>query len=126
YARQQIKPTDWYFKCHFHQDPVMPGSLGVEAILQAMQVYALQLDLGQHLKSPRFGQLIDHEVIWKYRGQIPQPDDQTEMYLEVHLSKVEIGNDKVTLIGDASLWKPNLRIYDVKNVAVCLLDSTQL
>jgi len=91
------------------------------------------------LKSPRFGQLIDHEVIWKYRGQIPQPeviwkyrgqipqpDDQTEMYLEVHLSKVEIGNDKVTLIGDASLWKPNLRIYDVKNVAVCLLDSTQL
>jgi len=126
YARKQIKPTDWYFKCHFHQDPVMPGSLGVEAILQAMQVYALQLDLGQHLKSPRFGQLIDHEVIWKYRGQIPQPDDQTEMYLEVHLSKVEIGNDKVTLIGDASLWKPNLRIYDVKNVAVCLLDSTQL
>ncbi|RKZ66365.1 MAG: 3-hydroxyacyl-[acyl-carrier-protein] dehydratase FabA [Candidatus Parabeggiatoa sp. nov. 3] len=124
YARKQIKPTDWYFKCHFHQDPVMPGSLGVEAILQAMQVYALQLDLGQHLKSPRFGQLIDHEVIWKYRGQIPQPDDQTEMYLEVHLSKVEIGNDKVTLMGDASLWKPNLRIYEVKNVAVCLLEST--
>ncbi len=125
YAKKQVKPTDWYFKCHFHQDPVMPGSLGVEAILQAMQVYALQLDLGKHLKSPRFGQLLNHEIVWKYRGQIPQPNDQTEMYLEVHMSKVEIGNDKVTLIGDASLWKPNLRIYEVKNVAVCLLESTQ-
>ncbi|NEQ65329.1 MAG: NAD-dependent epimerase/dehydratase family protein, partial [Symploca sp. SIO2D2] len=36
YARKDIKPTDWYFKCHFYQDPVMPGSLGVEAMLQAM------------------------------------------------------------------------------------------
>jgi len=123
YARKQVKSTDWYFKCHFHQDPVMPGSLGVEAILQAIQVYALQLDLGKNLKSPHFGQLIDHEIIWKYRGQIPQPDAHTEMYLEVHLSKVEIGNDKVTLIGDASLWKPNMRIYEVKNVAICLLES---
>lgn len=102
----------------------MPGSLGVEAILQAMQVYALQLDLGKHLKSPRFAQLIDHEIIWKYRGQIPQPEVHTDMYLEVHLSKVEISNDKVTLIGDASLWKPKLRIYEVKNVAVCLLESS--
>jgi hypothetical protein len=47
------------------------------------------------------------------------------MYLEVHLSKVEIGKDKVTLMGDASLWKPNLRIYEVKNAAICLLESTQ-
>jgi len=123
YAKKQVKPTDWYFKCHFHQDPVMPGSLGVEAILQAMQVYALQLDLGKQFKSPRFVQLIDHEIIWKYRGQIPQPDDHTEMYLEVHLSKVAIDNDKVTVIGDASFWKPNLRIYEVKDVAICLLES---
>jgi PfaB family protein len=123
YAKKEVKLTDWYFKCHFHQDPVMPGSLGIEAILQAMQLYALQLDLGKHLKSPRFEQLIDHEIIWKYRGQIPQPEDHTEMYLEVHLSKVESGKDKVTLIGDASLWKPNLRIYEVKNVAVCLFPS---
>jgi len=125
YAKKEVKLTDWYFRCHFHQDPVMPGSLGVEAIMQAMQVYALQLDLGKHLKSPRFGQLIDHEIIWKYRGQIPQPDAHTEMYLEVHLSTVEIGNDKVTLIGDASLWKPNMRIYEVQNAAICLLESTQ-
>ncbi len=123
YANKEVKLTDWYFKCHFHQDPVMPGSLGVEAILQAMQVYALQLDLGKHLKSPRFAQVIEHEIVWKYRGQIPQPDVSTDMYLEVHLSKVEIGTDKVTLIGDASLWKPKLRIYEVKNVAVCLVNG---
>lgn len=121
YARKEVKPNDWYFKCHFYLDPVMPGSLGIEAILQAMQVYALQFDLGKQFKSPRFVQLIDHQIIWKYRGQIPH--GHTEMYLEVHISKVDITPNKVTLIGDASLWKPNLRIYEVKDIALCLVES---
>ncbi|MBN3927939.1 PfaB family protein [Nostoc sp. NMS4] len=121
YAQKEVKPTDWYFKCHFYLDPVMPGSLGVEAILQAMQAYALHLDLGKQMKSPRFVPVMDHQVVWKYRGQIPQT--QTLMYLEVHISKIDITEEKITLVGDASLWKPNLRIYEVKNVAICLMES---
>ncbi|AFY47240.1 polyketide synthase family protein [Nostoc sp. PCC 7524] len=121
YATKEVKPTDWYFKCHFYLDPVMPGSLGVEAILQAMQAYALHLDLGKYMKSPRFVPVIDHQVIWKYRGQIPHT--QTQMYLEIHISRLEITEDKVTLVGDASLWKPNLRIYEIKDVAICLVES---
>lgn len=121
HAKKQVKPTDWYFKCHFHLDPVMPGSLGIEAILQAMQVYALELNLGKHLQSPRFVQLAEHQIVWKYRGQIPH--GQNEMYLEVHISKIESTPDKVTIIGDASLWKPNLRIYEVKDAAICLVES---
>jgi 3-hydroxymyristoyl/3-hydroxydecanoyl-(acyl carrier protein) dehydratase len=122
YARKEVQPTDWFFRCHFHQDPVMPGSLGVEAILQAMQLYALQYDLGKQFKSPRFKQIVDHETIWKYRGQIPH--EQIEMYLEVHLSKVEIGKDRVTVVGEASLWKPKMRIYEIKNVGFVIEDST--
>ena len=43
-----------------------------------MEVYALHLGLGKHLKSPRFVPVTNHKTIWKYRGQIPQ--GQTEMY----------------------------------------------
>ena len=57
----------------------MPGSLGVEAMLQAMQVYALHLDLGKHFKNPRFLHFLDRKTIWKYRGQIPP--EHPEMYL---------------------------------------------
>jgi 3-hydroxymyristoyl/3-hydroxydecanoyl-(acyl carrier protein) dehydratase len=121
YGHKEVKPSDWYFKCHFYLDPVMPGSLGVEAILQAMQAYALHLDLGKHLKSPQFVPVVNHQVIWKYRGQIPH--GQTQMYLEVHISRVEVTEEKVMLVADASLWKPNLRIYEVKDVAVCLVES---
>ena len=99
----------------------MPGSLGVEAMLQAMQVYALHFDLGKHLKSPRFMQLLAHKTVWKYRGQIAPK--HPKMYLEVHLSKIDIHSDKVMIMGDASLWKPKLRIYEVKDLAICLVNE---
>ena len=41
YAYKKVNPDDWYFPCHFHQDPVMPGSLGLEAVIQAMQALSL-------------------------------------------------------------------------------------
>ena len=70
HATRFMKPYDWFFTCHFYQDPVMPGSLGVEAILQAMQAFALQQGLGKDFVSPAFVQLPNHKTMWKYRGQI--------------------------------------------------------
>lgn len=121
YARKSITPQDWYFPFHFYQDPVMPGALGVESIIQAMQAYALQLDLGKSFKNPRFGQAINHEITWKYRGQIT-PENHL-MSLEVHISNIEVASDRITIIGDASLWKEDLRIYEIKDIALCLVEA---
>ena len=57
YAERTIDPSDWFFQFHFHQDPVMPGSLGVEAIIELMQTYALNKDLGAGFRNPKFGQI---------------------------------------------------------------------
>lgn len=121
YATRQINPADWFYKCHFYQDAVMPGSLGIEAILQAMQVFAIEQNLGRHLKSPRFGLLFDHNLAWKYRGQIT-PDNR-QMSLEIHLNRVEIGERQVILTGEACLWKDQLRIYEIKQVGLALYDA---
>jgi len=99
----------------------MPGSLGVEAILQAMQLYALHQNLGAHLKSPYFSHLSDHKITWMYRGQIIPDNDK--MALEIHISNVESSHNQVTLVGDASLWKDDMRIYEVKGIAIRLLSS---
>ncbi|MGL4711791.1 MAG: 3-hydroxyacyl-[acyl-carrier-protein] dehydratase FabA, partial [Shewanella sp.] len=56
YAERTIDPSDWFFQFHFHQDPVMPGSLGVEAIIELMQTYAIDQDLGAGFKNSKFGQ----------------------------------------------------------------------
>lgn len=120
YAEKTIDKNDWFFPCHFHQDPVMPGSLGVEAILQAMQLWALDNELGKDFKSPRF----IHElstVKWKYRGQII-PDNKI-MSLDVHISKVEKLNGKVVIYANASLYKDGLRIYELADAQVALCEA---
>ncbi|HRF98649.1 MAG TPA: hypothetical protein PLZ51_25750, partial [Aggregatilineales bacterium] len=71
YASADVVASDWYFKNHFHQDPVMPGSIGVETALQAVQAYAIETGLGKQFKTPRFAQVGGgHTVVWRYRGQM--------------------------------------------------------
>ncbi len=38
-AEQDIRPDAWYFQCHFRNDPVQPGCLGVDAIWQLLGFY---------------------------------------------------------------------------------------
>jgi 3-hydroxymyristoyl/3-hydroxydecanoyl-(acyl carrier protein) dehydratase len=121
YASVAVDPSAWYYPCHFYQDPVMPGSLGVEAIVQAMQAYVLENDLGNTLRSPRFGLPTAQPMLWRYRGQIVPTNRQME--LEVHLNTPQILPGQVNLSGDASLWVDGLRIYELKNVAVAVQEG---
>lgn len=116
HATKFVMPYEWFYTCHFYQDPVMPGSLGVEAILQAMQVYALQQDLGKDFTNPKFVQLPNHETVWKYRGQILT--HVREMQLEVHFKSIEMQNGQLRIIADASLWNDEVRIYHVTDLAL--------
>ena len=119
-ATKKVDPTDWFFPCHFFQDPVMPGSLGVESIIQAMRIFTLQQDLGKEMTSPLFAN-VPGVTRWTYRGQIT-PDDQT-MDIEVHIKKIEKNGPQVTLLADASLWKNKIRIYQVIDAALALVEA---
>jgi 3-hydroxymyristoyl/3-hydroxydecanoyl-(acyl carrier protein) dehydratase len=120
YADRKIDEKDWYFKCHFYQDPVMPGSLGVESVMQALEVFALHQDLGKEFTSPGFTQIED-TIVWKYRGQINPEIDA--MAIEVHITRIEKKADRVTIIGDAGLWKDRVRIYEIKDIGLCLEEA---
>ena len=120
YATRFIKPWEWFFACHFYQDPVMPGSLGVEAMLQAVRAFVLAEGLGNHLKSPVFSHPENHKTAWKYRGQILRQD--REMSLEVHIKCIESKEQRIIVTGDGSLWNGNMRIYEVTDLAVVLVD----
>lgn len=119
-GEREIDATDWFFRYHFHQDPVMPGSLGVEAIIEIMQAYALKNDLGAGFTNPRFIAPLS-TVVWKYRGQIT-PENR-HMTLDVHIIDIVRENGKVTVIGDANLSKDGLRIYEVKDIVLSIVEA---
>lgn len=115
-AVRPVHADDWFFQYHFHLDPVMPGSLGVEAVLQAMQEWAVDAGLGADLVDPEFVLPTGIATSWRYRGQILADDG--EMTLEVHIKDVERRDNRVRVIGDASVWKPGMRIYELLDVAI--------
>lgn len=120
YGERTVDATDWFFRYHFHQDPVMPGSLGVEAIIELLQTYALKNDLGAGFENPRFIAPVT-TVVWKYRGQITPLNKQ--MSLDVHITDIIREDGEVRLVGDANLSKDGLRIYEVKDIVLSIVES---
>ena len=125
YANTIINPEAWFFKNHFYQDPVMPGSIGVETILQAMQAYAIETRLGDGLTNPHFAQVDSesvpggHNIVWRYRGQILSDSDKS--HIEANIKRIEKTPGKVVIYADASLWRDKLRIYEVKDIALAIV-----
>jgi len=120
YGERTIDASDWFFRYHFHQDPVMPGSLGVEAIIELLQTYALKNDLGAEFSNPRFVAPLTN-VVWKYRGQITPLNKQ--MSLDVHITDIIREKGEVRLVGDANLSKDGLRIYEVKDIVLSIVEA---
>jgi PfaB family protein len=70
---KHVDPTEWFFKAHFHQDPVCPGSLGLESFQQLLKVVAAKrwgAPPGTRFESLGICDL--HR--WTYRGQILPTD----------------------------------------------------
>ena len=64
-----VDPAAWFFEAHFYQDPVWPGSLGLEAFVQLLKVYAVdRWDLGEDTEFAMTTGPDPHR--WTYRGQI--------------------------------------------------------
>ncbi|MDE0792551.1 MAG: PfaB family protein [SAR324 cluster bacterium] len=120
YARKEVNPKDWFFPCHFHEDPVMPGSLGLEAIIQTLQAFSLQKGLGASFLNPRFSPVMS-KVVWKYRGQIlPQ---NKFMQLELHVKNIAQKDGEVIISADANLWREDLRIYEISDIVLGISEA---
>jgi PfaB family protein len=65
-----VDPSAWFFKAHFYQDPVWPGSLGLEAMQQLLKAFALdrwpELAATHRFEPIAIG--VTHK--WTYRGQV--------------------------------------------------------
>lgn len=49
-SEKKIKSNDWFFKCHFLNEPVMPGTLQIEAMLQSIVTTLYLIDKNEKNK----------------------------------------------------------------------------
>ena len=120
-ACKRVDPAEWFFEAHFFQDPVMPGSLGLEAFVQALQLFARE----------RFGSLVEthrFEVLalgqthrWQYRGQVLQ---QTSLVtVQAEIVRVEEGPEPL-VVANGQLLADGKVIYVMKDFGLRLKKET--
>ncbi|HHN67438.1 MAG TPA: 3-hydroxyacyl-[acyl-carrier-protein] dehydratase FabA [Thermopetrobacter sp.] len=115
-AELDINPDLWFFACHFNDDPVMPGCLGLDAMWQLVGFY-----LGW-LGNPGRGRALGSGEV-KFFGQV-LPDAKLVEYI-IQPKRV-ISRRLVMGIADAELKVDGKQIYTAKDLRVGLFKPEEM
>jgi 3-hydroxymyristoyl/3-hydroxydecanoyl-(acyl carrier protein) dehydratase len=114
---KKVDPAEWFFKAHFYQDPVCPGSLGLESFINLMKAAARKRwpDLPADARFESMALGARHQ--WIYRGQIVPRNGLVTV--EAHITAAD--DAARTIKADGFLVVDGLVIYQMKDFAVKLV-----
>lgn len=114
-AELDITPDLWFFDCHFRNDPVMPGCLGVDAMWQLVGFF-----LGW-MGGPGRGRALGAGEV-KFTGQVTPANKKVTYRIDM---KRVIMRKLVMGIADAVMEVDGKEIYSAKDLRVGLFTSTE-
>ncbi len=111
---KKVNPGEWFFKAHFYQDPVCPGSLGLESFINLMKAAARQRwkDLPPGARFEAMALNEKHQ--WIYRGQIVQKNK----LITVEAAITGADDQRKLLRADGFLIVDGLVIYQMKDFTI--------
>ena len=114
---KKVDPEEWFFHAHFYQDPVCPGSLGVESFLQLIRFFLIEkFSLASDQYQPVMTENHPHE--WVYRGQIIPSN--SAIIVQAHIKEVLMDETGYTATADGALCVDGICIYEMKNFSMSL------
>ena len=113
-AELNIKKDMWFFDCHFKEDPVMPGCLGLDAMWQLVRFY-----LGW-LGEPGKGRALGVNSV-KFTGEVLK-NVKIARY-QVDMKRILKKEGAVVGLADGILFADNKSIYEAENLKVGLFKS---
>ncbi len=110
-AELDIKEKLWFFDCHFKEDPVMPGCLGLDAMWQLVGFY-----LGW-VGEPGKGRALGVNTV-KFTGEVLK-NVKIAKY-QVNMKRILKKEGAVVGLADGILFSDNKPIYEAENLKVGL------
>ena len=115
-AELDVRPDLWFFQCHFENDPVMPGCLGLDAMWQLVGFFlAWKGGLGR-------GRALGGSRV-QFTGQVT-PDKKKVRY-KVSMKRI-VARSLTVGIADADMEVDGEKIYEGKDLRVGLFLEDQL
>ncbi len=113
---KKVNPADWFFKAHFYQDPVIPGSLGLESFLQLLRAVAIdRWGLELQGRPCHFEPIaVNQKHVWSYRGQVIPKDDLVTV--DACITRIDDANHLI--VADGFLKVDGRIIYSMKDFAL--------
>ncbi|WCL50179.1 bifunctional 3-hydroxydecanoyl-ACP dehydratase/trans-2-decenoyl-ACP isomerase [Leptospira sp. GIMC2001] len=110
-AEKKIRIDEWFFQCHFRNDPVMPGCLGVDAIWQLLGLYcSLNGAKGS-------GRALGCDQV-EFTGQIRPHNKVLRMEVDVRRYSFIESQQASMVLGTGTLFVDDSQIYKVSNARV--------
>ena len=113
-AELDIKQNLWFFDCHFKDDPVMPGCLGLDAMWQLVGFY-----LGW-TGEPGKGRALGVNSV-KFTGEVLK--NITIAKYKVSIKRILKKKGAVVGLADGLVLADNKAIYEAENLKVGLFTS---
>ena len=110
-AELDIKEKLWFFDCHFKEDPVMPGCLGLDAMWQLVGFY-----LGW-VGEPGKGRALGVNTV-KFTGEVLKKVKIARY--QVNMKRILKKEGAVVGLADGILYADNNPIYEAENLKVGL------
>ena len=110
-AELDIKEKMWFFDCHFKEDPVMPGCLGLDAMWQLVGFY-----LGW-IGEPGKGRALGVNSV-KFTGEVLK-NVKIASY-QIYMKRILKKKRTVVGLADGTLLADNKPIYEAENLKVGL------
>ena len=110
-AELDIKKELWFFDCHFKEDPVMPGCLGLDAMWQLVGFY-----LGW-LGNPGRGRALGVSTV-KFTGEVLK-NVKLATY-EIDMKRILIKEGTTVGLANGTLKADDKKIYSAENLKVGL------
>ena len=112
---KEVDPDEWFFKAHFYQDPVTPGSLGLESYLQLVKYAAVQR-WGWREGDSFACVALELRHRWLYRGQVVPTDKQVTVVAWI----TAVDEKERTLVAAGFLSVDGRPIYQMNDFTVQL------
>ena len=113
-AELDIKKNLWFFDCHFKDDPVMPGCLGLDAMWQLVGFF-----LGW-IGEPGKGRALGVNSV-KFTGEVLKKFEKA--FYEVHIKRILKKEGTAVGLANGVLSVDNKIIYTAENLKVGLFKS---
>jgi acyl transferase domain-containing protein/3-hydroxymyristoyl/3-hydroxydecanoyl-(acyl carrier protein) dehydratase len=116
----QVDPEAWFFKAHFFQDPVWPGSLGCESFLQLLKAFAAdrwEVNADTAWQS----NALEKEYRWSYRGQVLPTDGE----VVVEAAITEIDDEAKRIVAAGFLTVDGRTIYHMEDFSIQIMQEKE-